>query len=325
MLMEQLQSRFVRQLEVDAAHPFDRVEWLRDGGLHGGGHRYVQAETELCNRAAVNVSGVHYDDEPNKRLRSADALSTIIHPRHPLAPSIHMHVSWTEMRDDSGYFRIMADLNPAIENVRATEKFRDALREAAPEQYLEAEAQGDRYFRIPALDRHRGVSHFYLEAFSTGDFEADTVLARRVIEAAMDAYVAIVRDVLENAGPPTSKQEHAQLAYHTAYLFQVLTLDRGTTSGLLVHDQNDQGIMGSLPSYVDRALLASWAAKVEAPQDTLVHALVAALEDDSPSHVNASVRIALAQAVRTHYQKYPEALAMQASGAVIPPTVANHE
>ena len=69
-----------------------------------------------------------------------------------------------------------------------------------------------------------------------------------------------------------------QLAYHTLYFFQVLTLDRGTTSGLLVHDQNDLGIMGSLPAWVDRA----------------------------------------------HYRAHPEAVALQAAGDVVPPTVATH-
>jgi len=33
----------------------------------------------------------------------------------------------------------------------------------------------------------------------------------------------------------------------------------------------------------------------------------------------------LAQAVRDHYETYPEALSMQASGNSIPSTVANHE
>lgn len=328
-LVEGLQSFFVAKLEAMAAElgapeTFERVDWLRDEGIHGGGHRYVLVETPLFNRCAVNVSGIHYDDDPEKRLSSADALSTIIHPRHPLAPSVHMHFSWTELRDGTGYYRMMADLNPAIEDPAATERFRDAIRAVAPDHYEEAEAQGDDYFYIPALDRHRGVTHFYLEAFTTGDFEKDTAMARRVAETAMETYAAILGDALRAAGESTEEQKREQLAYHTAYFFQVLTLDRGTTSGLLVHDQNDQGIMGSLPAYVDRALLASWSEKVPKPQDALVAALANALEDSSPSHVTADVRLSLAKAVRSHYQAYPEALDMQAKGNVVPPTVDNH-
>ena len=104
----------------------------------------------------------------------------------------------------------------------------------------------------------------------------------------------------------------------------MLTLDRGTTSGLLVHDQNDLGIMGSLPARVDRDLLASWQAKLMAPQDELVRKLVDVLPDTSPSPVGEEVKLDLAQTVREHYRKHPEALALQASGNVIAPTVDNH-
>ncbi len=328
-LVEGLQSLFVEKLEalsseLGSPESFDRVDWLRDEGAHGGGHRFVAVETPLFDRAAVNVSGVHYDDDPDKRLSSADALSTIIHPRHPKAPSVHMHFSWTEMRDGAGYYRMMADLNPSIEDPKAAHAFRHALRGAAPNHWQEAEDQGDHYFNIPALKRHRGITHFYLEAFTSGHFENDTAMARQVAETAIDSYLEILGNALRGAAEPTEQELATQLGYHTTYLFQVLTLDRGTTSGLLVHDQNDQGIMGSLPSHIDRELLASWEERVPVIQRPLVRSLVDALEDTSPSHVTPEVRLRLAQAVRAHYQAHPEALALQAKGSLVPPTVKNH-
>ena len=33
---------------------------------------------------------------------------------NPYAPSIHMHISWTELKSGKGTWRIMADLNPSI-------------------------------------------------------------------------------------------------------------------------------------------------------------------------------------------------------------------
>jgi coproporphyrinogen III oxidase len=36
----------------------------------------------VFDRASVNVSQVHYADEPTRKLASATALSTIIHPAH---------------------------------------------------------------------------------------------------------------------------------------------------------------------------------------------------------------------------------------------------
>lgn len=326
--MESLQQRFVRgleQLSSPQAHPaaFAAVEWLRDEGRHGGGVRYELGDTPIFDRASVNVSQVHYDDLPDKKLGSATALSTIIHPRHPTAPSVHIHVSWTEMRDGRGYWRAMADLNPCIVHEEDRRSFAQAVRAAAPNEHVGGEAQGDRYFRIPALDRCRGVYHFYLEGLATGDEAADEALALGVGRAAIDVYLGILGRALARAEEPTAEQRAAQLAYHTLYLFQVLTLDRGTTSGLLVHAQNDVGILGSLPSHVDRERLASFAAKVPAPQEKLVNALVDVLPAVGHA-IEERTKRALAEVVRTHYLEHPEALALQASGDIVPPTVANH-
>jgi coproporphyrinogen III oxidase len=327
-LVEDLQRRFVAGLEAAAAADgapvaLTRTEWLRDGGRHGGGVRWGTGDTPTYNRASINVSTVHYDDAPERRLASASALSSIVHPADPRRPSIHLHVSWTEMRDGSGYWRVMADLNPSLPDEADRIAFATALRQAAPSLYEEAAAQGDRYFHIPALGRHRGISHFYLESYNSGSWDDDAAMARRVEEAAIDLYCSILQRGLPEAAP-SEAQRAAQLAYHTAYLFQVLTLDRGTTSGLMIHDQNDEGIMGSLPARVDRDLLASWAARVPPPQDELVRQLAAALPPGEPAAVEAETKRALAAVVRAHYREHPAALELQASGAVIPPTVENH-
>ena len=328
--VEQLQHYFVERLnalsrEFGEDKAFEAVEWFRDEGRHGGGLRYMATDDTLFNRASVNVSQVHYDGDNDKKLGSATALSTIIHPFNPLVPSIHMHISWTEMKNGKGYWRIMADLNPAIENQAATETFSESLKSAAPEYYEEASAQGDRYFNIPALGRHRGVSHFYLESFTSGDAQADKALAKGFGEKMVDCYIAIVKEALKESPAPTEEDFERQLAYHTLYLFQVLTLDRGTTSGLLVHNQNDVGILGSIPRYVDKALLASWKALVQPPQDMLVQGLVDALDEEGRVLVDDATKQRLAKVVRQHYKTHPEAIALQASGEVIPPTVDNHK
>lgn len=303
---------------------FAAVTWLRDGGRHGGGTRFEIGDTAVFDRGSINVSQVHYDDDPHKRLASASALSAIIHPSNPHAPSVHVHFSFTELRDGTGYWRLMADLNPAIAHAVDTERFVASVRAAAPQQYEHAAAQGDRYFEIPALGRRRGVTHFYLEGYHT-EFEADAALTRRVGETAIDAYCGILADALRERTTITASDRAAQLAYHTLYLFQVLTLDRGTTSGLLVHDQNDAGILGSLPSHVDRARLAAWEGRMTPPQDALLRAIVAVLPDQAPSPIGLETKRALAEALRRHYREHPEALAMQAAAEVVPPTVANHQ
>lgn len=302
-LAESLQQRFVKAL----GGGFTPVEWFRDGGIHGGGLRFGRAETGRFNRASVNVSQVQYEDDASRAIRCATALSTIIHPAHPRSPSVHIHVSYTEPRAGAGAWRMMADLNPSLPNDAQTVRFRDAMTASAPKLAEQARRDGDAYFFIPALERTRGVTHFYVEGYQSGDFEADLKLVRNFGAAAIDTYAELFHE--EPSALPTLNERLAQRAYHTAYFFQVLTLDRGTSSGLLAHDQNDLGVMGSLPAFIDPQLLASWAAKVPKPQDELVRALVDAARG---GHITDDVRVELARIVRTHYRAHPEAMKLQA-------------
>ncbi len=326
----ELQQHFARRLAAvagDQTSLFKAVNWLRDHGRHGGGTRLGCADHACYQRASINVSQVHYDDLPEKRLGAATALSTIIHPRHPLLPSVHIHISWTEMKSGEGYWRMMADLNPAIVHEADRQRFRQALADACPDTSLFAHAcaQGDAYFMIPVLQRHRGVMHFYLEQYRSDDTAADAELARRIGFAATNAYADIIRDRLPTLAAVTAQQQQAQLDYHTLYAFQVLTLDRGTTTGLMVHDQNDVGILGSLPARLNRALLASWLPRMPDPQQALLQAILDCLPDGHVVTIDDACKQRLAAALRQHYQDYPEALSMQASGDITPPTVANHQ
>ena len=328
-LVTALQHYFVEKLdgishELGKDKVCEAVEWFRDEGKHGGGVRYETRDETVFDRGSVNISQVHYEDDPAKKLGSATAISTIIHPANPHAPSMHMHISWTQMKDGSGYWRLMADLNPSLKNDVFKRDFDIALEKITDELYEEGIAQAERYFYIPVLERTRGVSHFYLEGYNSGDFVADTAFAKRFGEAVIDAYIGITLQALQYYRTFTAEEKAQQVDYHTLYFFQVLTLDRGTTSGLLVHDQNDVGIMGSLPSHVNRPLLYSWLEKMPKPQDRLLLSLIDALPEGKIVPVDEVVKKRLANAVRTHYKDFPEALNMQASGKIIPPTVENH-
>jgi coproporphyrinogen III oxidase len=327
-LITHLQDYFVHKLnalskEIGEDKPFEPVEWFRAGGKFGGGVRYVAQDTVLFNRGSVNMSQVQYESDESKQLNSATALSTIIHPKNPHAPSVHMHISWTQMKDGRGYWRMMADLNPSICKEEDTQRFEQCLQESSGVLFDEAKAQGEKYFYIPALGRHRGVSHFYLENFNSGNAPADAALARTLGEKVVDTYISIIKSRITEHKTYTQEDKDQQLAYHTLYLFQVLTLDRGTTSGLLVHDENDVGIMGSIPSHVDRTLLLSWKERTPAEQECLVEALATCLDESGV--VEDTQKAALAKTAREFYKSHPKALKVQASGHVAVPTVQNHK
>lgn len=313
-LVEWLQARFVAALsalapERDAFRP---VTWVRHGGATGGGTRLATGDGAVFDRASVNVSQVTFT-RSDAAIRSATALSTIVHPRHPRCPSFHAHVSYTVPRDGAGTWRLMADLNPSLPEGGDIARFVAALAPALGVWLPRALRQGDAYFWIPALERHRGVAHAYLEGHATGSEADDRAFARGFGERMLDAYAAILGDAVRRAGPADAEELAVQRHYHTLYFLQVLTLDRGTTSGLLAHDQNDVGTLGSLPSRVDPDRLRSWRERVPALQRPLLDALIDALPADG--RVEDPVKAALAAAVRAHYAAHPEALALQAASA----------
>ncbi len=255
-----------------------------------------------------------------------------------------MHISFTELKSGRNYWRLMADLNPsAFPGVQAAwaqglkQQFLGALVEnvrplLGDDVYIEALNEGERYFYIPALERHRGVAHFYLEAFTHKDFEHEKQLAHVFGTTVINIYTEILKQQLALSVEVTDTERLRQLNYHTLYFFQVLTLDRGTTSGLLIHSQNDRGVLGSLPSHVNVRLLENWVAQMPETHKHLLSDLIAVLRQEPVEHrlntevilVSEDAKLMLADAVRKHYAQYPENLALQAAGKVVPPTVANH-
>ena len=326
-LVKNLQKRFVDKLndlslELGENKKFEEVIWLRENGTCGGGNRFEAKDEVLFNRASVNVSQVHYDLDENKTLQSATAISTIIHPNNPNVPSIHIHISLTTFKNEDFYWRIMADLNPSLENIEDKKIFDNALKEITKDDFEEGVKQGEKYFFIPALNRHRGVSHFYLENYKTDDKKRDFSFAQSFGEKIIDTYIQIITNAFLNKKSFSVQDIKKQLDYHTLYLFQVLTLDRGTTSGLLVHNQNDVGIMGSLPKYVNKNLLKSWIKELPSPQNILLEEIVDVI--DEKGLIDTLTKEKLALKVRNHYKKHPDSLEYQASGNTIPNTVNNH-
>ena len=326
-IVRTLQKRFVDKLDDLSAKygenkKFQEVNWLRNNGVYGGGSRFEARDEVLFNTASVNVSQVHYDEDLTKSLQSATAISTIIHPKNPNVPSIHIHISLTSFKDGNSYWRIMADLNPSLENMEDKKIFDESLKQISKENYEEGTKQGEKYFFIPALNKHRGVSHFYLENYKSGDKQKDFDFALEFGKTVINTYINIISNAFETRKTFSVQDIKKQLDYHTLYLFQVLTLDRGTTSGLLIHNENDVGIMGSLPKFVNKKLLISWIENMEEIQKTLLENIINSIDDNGV--INTQTKEKLAQVVRNHYKNNPDALKYQASGTVIPNTVNNH-
>ena len=311
-ILRGLQKRYVAGLAAFVGEMPIAKQWLRNKGECGGGERLSFLENTALAGASINFSQVHYRGDSGVRLAAATALSAIVHPAHPRLPSAHLHLSYTQMQDGDAYWRLMADLNPAIENEQQRMNFDRMLAAVADQHLLEGVENGEQYFYIPALDRHRGVSHFYLERFTLGDFDDDLSYVEQFGMAVLTTYVSILMDGMGEEKEPSEEEQASQLAYHTLYLFQVLLMDRGTTAGLLIHDQNDQGILGSLPPRVDKNLLSSWESRLTGPQDILLERLLRVMPQMGVVPVTDSLKKQFAETIRRFYHDFPEAVALQA-------------
>ncbi|MDP7537815.1 MAG: coproporphyrinogen III oxidase [Methylococcales bacterium] len=293
----------------DSEHPpFSAIEWLRDTGVHGGGIRYSISNSSFFNQASMNVSQVHFDDSPMISLGSVTAISVIIHPLNPFTPSLHFHICWTESKFGQGTWRLMFDLNPSIENRWAKSLFIETLKEAAPEQYEEAKSIGDKYFYIPALRRHRGVAHFFLEDFKLKQNSTETGLAERLGKSVIDCYFDIVEKTSNKFISPKAEDFERQLYFHSVYFFQVLTLDRGTMAGLIVHDQNDLGVLASLPYWVSKPTLEAFLEKMDGHKKELFQIILSVLPDQARCEITDFIRQKIANKLRNYYLLNPRLL-----------------
>ena len=95
--------------------------------------------------------------------------------------------------------------------------------------------------------------------------------------------------------------------------------------GILVHDENDLGILASLPSHVDKGLLTSWKKLHPAPQNELLSQILSCLADCEYCPVDDSSKLKITAVQREFYSKHPEAQNLLARGSIVPPTVSNHQ
>ena len=310
-VINDLQLRFTNGIQSFGEIKPNEILWYRNDGKNGGGRRFEFLNSSFISSASINVSQVHYELNDKSKITSASALSAIVHPLHSVHPSLHLHISLMTYQNFEYYWRIMADLNPPIPNDCQTEIFEKIFIDLAPEHYKKAFLNGNQYFYIPSLERHRGVLHFYLEKYKSGNFVEDLRFAEKIGINVITTYLSFL-----NSNKLISKSiddnEDTRIAYNTLYFFQVVTLDRGTTAGILAHDQNDVGILGSLPNIVNKNLLVSWITILSKPQDLLLERIINSLPNEALIKIDNDLKAKIAQIIRKFYLEFPDALQNQA-------------
>ena len=185
---------------------------------------------------------------------TATGISLVLHPRNPLAPTVHANFRFLT-KGEKWWFGGGGDLTPMrLESAAAIEDaaaFHAALEAACdrhdPACYADFKAWCDRYFYLPHRGEARGAGGIFFDHYFSGDAARDFAFVRDVGLAFLAAYPEIVR---RRMGTPWSEAERAhQLVRRGRYVEFNLLHDRGTLFGLKTGG-NVEAILMSLPPEV---------------------------------------------------------------------------
>ncbi|MHB1843522.1 MAG: oxygen-dependent coproporphyrinogen oxidase [Deltaproteobacteria bacterium] len=251
-LLRDLQDRICAALTAVDGSPFREESWERPGG--GGGRSRLVEGGPVLERGGVNFSEVH-GELPEKLALAmpgagrdffATGLSLVLHPKNPMAPTVHLNYRYFE-RGDAFWFGGGSDLTPAYLFEDDARHFHGALKRACDphgiERYPAFKRGCDDYFLIRHRGERRGLGGIFFDHLR-GDGAELFSLVRDCGEAFFPSYLPILERRRES---PFGERERAwQLLRRGRYVEFNLVYDRGTLFGLETNGRVESILM-SLP------------------------------------------------------------------------------
>ncbi|KAK2044895.1 coproporphyrinogen III oxidase [Colletotrichum somersetense] len=267
------QQEIISKLEEVDGTRFRTDEWERpDNG--GGGRTCVLQDGKVLEKAGVNISIVHGKlnraaieemRQNHKNLPSDDqelefyalGLSMVVHPRNPMAPTVHMNGRYFEtVRSDglaqTAWFGGGSDLTPSYLFNDDAEHFHRTLKKACDEHdlayYPRFKEWCDEYFNIKHRSERRGIGGIFFD-----DLDEDYVDPKEgfaFVKSAMDAFLPAYIPIVEKRKdmPFNDKEKEWQQIRRGRYVEFNLVHDRGTAFGLNVPGSRVESILVSLPT-----------------------------------------------------------------------------
>tara|TARA_B110001452_G_scaffold197632_1_gene167575 strand:+ start:1583 stop:2641 length:1059 start_codon:yes stop_codon:yes gene_type:complete len=251
--------------ELDGCE-FQQDVWTREGG--GGGISRVLKEGNVFEKAGCSLSVV-YGSMPQEALQSATGrgadrakgyapgervpffacgLSSVMHPRNPMAPTMHFNYRYFETDGGVWWFGGGSDLTPSYLFEEDVKHFHGTYKEACdkhdPEYYPKFKKWADDYFKIPHRGETRGLGGIFFD--DQNDKDPDTIFAfsKDCLDSVVPAYIPLVAKHKDDVF--TEKQKQWQQMRRGRYVEFNLVYDRGTVFGLKTGGRIESILM-SLP------------------------------------------------------------------------------
>lgn len=283
-LIKDHQDRIVFALEQIDGKKFHRDVWERKHG--GGGISCVLQEGNVFEKAGVNVSVVYgelprsaiekmradhksfVDNDVEKLNFFAAGISLVLHPRNPMAPTVHLNYRYFETSDprdpvnatgsapQNWWFGGGTDLTPSYLFPEDAQHFHKTLKTACDKHdrgyYPKFKKWCDSYFRIPHRGESRGVGGIFFD-----DLDASTRPSSRSpqedifqfcvggLESFLPSYLPIIKRRMDMPYLPEHKEW--QQIRRGRYVEFNLVNDRGTSFGLRTPGARIESILMSLP------------------------------------------------------------------------------
>ncbi len=178
----------------------------------------------------------------------AVAISMIMHPRNPYAPTFHANLRFFLVNEDHWHFGGGFDLTPyypfAEDVVHWHQVASAACQPFGTDLYPRLKAWCDDYFFLPHRQEPRGVGGLFFDDWNEGGFERSFDLTRSIGDHILPAYFPILER--RKAQPYGDREREFQLYRRGRYAEFNLAIDRGTKYGLQ-SGRRIESVLASMP------------------------------------------------------------------------------
>ena len=281
-----LQDSITASIEkVDGQARFQEDLWDRPEG--GGGRTRVIENGAVFEKGGVNISGVHgtlpatMQTQFNVSEASfyACGLSLVLHPKNPLAPTVHANWRYFELYDANGdiadqWFGGGLDLTPYYLFEEDAIHFHQTCKEACNRHdssfYETYKKRCDEYFWNTHRDEARGVGGLFFDYLKPQQksMEEWYAFVTDVADHFLSAYLPIIERRKDL--PFTAAQRNWQEIRRGRYVEFNLVHDKGTLFGLKTNGRIESILM-SLPPQVQWKY--NHEPKANSPEEELIKVL----------------------------------------------------